>query len=71
MSEAIDVERVGASSALIVPAEIFFARRASWVFHRVFSETDVRIKVPAFESIILVPAGGKRSGAWLSFETRS
>src|SRR6476646_2925014 len=35
-------------SALIIPTEVFFARRARWVFQRSFSGTGIRIEVPSF-----------------------
>jgi uncharacterized SAM-binding protein YcdF (DUF218 family) len=41
-------ERTGAS-VLIIPTEIFAARRVSWIFRREFFGKDVRIEVPSFE----------------------
>jgi DUF218 domain len=38
-----------ASSVLIIPTEIFSARRVRWIFRREFSEKSVRIEVPSFE----------------------
>jgi hypothetical protein len=38
-----------AASVLVIPTEIFAARRVSWVFRRLFSGTEVRIEVPSFE----------------------
>jgi uncharacterized SAM-binding protein YcdF (DUF218 family) len=37
------------TSALIIPVEVFFARRARWVFQHEFSGTGVRIEVPSFD----------------------
>ncbi len=37
------------ASVLIVPSEIFAARRVRWIFHREFRESAVRIEVPSFE----------------------
>ncbi len=36
-------------SALIVPLEIFTARRVRWMFDREFSGQPIRIEVPAFD----------------------
>jgi uncharacterized SAM-binding protein YcdF (DUF218 family) len=38
-----------AVSVLIIPTEIFSARRVSWTFRREFAGTGVRIEVPAFD----------------------
>jgi hypothetical protein len=38
-----------AASVLIVPSEIFAARRVRWMFHREFDGTAVRIEVPSHE----------------------
>jgi uncharacterized SAM-binding protein YcdF (DUF218 family) len=35
-------------SVLIIPTEVFSARRVRWTFHREFAGTDVRIEVPSF-----------------------
>ena len=37
------------ASALIIPTEIFPARRVSWMFRREFAGTKVRIEVPSFD----------------------
>jgi uncharacterized SAM-binding protein YcdF (DUF218 family) len=49
-----------ATSALIVPTEVFFARRARWVFQRTFSGTGVRVEVPSFDP----PNGYHRKNWW-------
>jgi DUF218 domain len=36
-------------SALIIPTEIFTARRVRWIFRREFAETGVRIEVVSFD----------------------
>ncbi len=46
------------ASVLIVPSEIFAARRVRWIFHREFQGTSVRVEVPSFEEDI------KRAGWW-------
>jgi uncharacterized SAM-binding protein YcdF (DUF218 family) len=38
-----------AASVLIIPTEIFSARRVRWIFHREFSKTAVHIEVPSFD----------------------
>ena len=38
-----------AASVLIIPTEIFAARRVSWMFAREFAGTGVRIEVPSFD----------------------
>ena len=53
-----------AASALIVPAEPFFARRVRWVFQREFSGTAVRIEVPSFDP----PSGYSRAEWWKTTE---
>ena len=53
-------ERNGAS-VLIIPTEIFAARRVSWIFRREFSGKSVRIEVPSFE-----PDDYTRAGWWTS-----
>ncbi|HYK50459.1 MAG TPA: YdcF family protein [Terriglobales bacterium] len=48
------------TSALIIPTEVFFARRARWVFNRHFSGTGIRIEVPSFDP----PNGYSRANWW-------
>jgi hypothetical protein len=36
-------------SVLILPTEIFTARRVRWIFNHEFSRSGVRIEVPSFE----------------------
>ena len=48
------------TSALIIPTEVFFARRARWVFKREFSGTGIRIEVPSFDP----PNGYSRANWW-------
>jgi len=55
--------RQHAVSVLIVPTEVFFARRARWVFQRLFSGTGVRIEVPSFD-----PANGYHQANWWKTE---
>lgn len=38
-----------AASVLIIPTEVFSARRVRWAFRHVFSNTAVRIEVPSFD----------------------
>ena len=38
-----------AASVLVIPTEIFAARRVSWIFRHLFSGSEVRIEVPSFE----------------------
>jgi uncharacterized SAM-binding protein YcdF (DUF218 family) len=42
-----------AASVLIIPTEIFPARRVSWMFRREFAGTGVRIEVPSFDPLRL------------------
>jgi hypothetical protein len=53
-------ERNGAS-VLIIPTEIFAARRVSWIFRREFSGKNVRIEVQSVE-----PEDYTRAGWWKS-----
>jgi uncharacterized SAM-binding protein YcdF (DUF218 family) len=56
------------TSALIIPAEVFFARRARWVFQRAFSGTGIRIEVPSFDPPhAYARAGWWKTGAWSTF----
>ena len=48
------------TSALIIPAEVFFARRVRWIFQREFSGTSIRIEVPSFDP----PNGYSRVKWW-------
>ena len=50
------------TSALIIPAEVFFARRLRWVLQREFSGTGIRIEVPSFDP----PSGYSRVNWWKS-----
>jgi uncharacterized SAM-binding protein YcdF (DUF218 family) len=49
-----------AASTLIIPTEPFFARRARWIFQRVFSGMAVRVEVPSFDP----PTGYSREDWW-------
>lgn len=51
-----------ATSALIIPTEVFFARRARWVFKHEFSGTGIRIEVPSFDP----PNGYSRANWWMT-----
>jgi hypothetical protein len=44
-----DWANLNASSVLIIPTEIFAARRVRWIFQHEFAEKSVRIEVPSFE----------------------
>jgi uncharacterized SAM-binding protein YcdF (DUF218 family) len=43
------VDRHGATT-IIIPTEVFPARRVRWIFQREFGERGVRIQVPSFET---------------------
>jgi uncharacterized SAM-binding protein YcdF (DUF218 family) len=47
-------------SVLIIPTEIFSARRVRWMFRNEFGGTAVRIEVPSFDP----PKGYSRAGWW-------
>ena len=36
-------------SRIIVPTELFSARRVQWIFHREFAGSSVRLEIPSFE----------------------
>ena len=56
------------TSAIIIPTEVFFARRARWVFRREFSETGIRIEVPSFDPPHAYSrVGWWKSGGWSAF----
>jgi hypothetical protein len=44
-----DWTKMHATSVLIVPAEVFFARRLRWVLQREFLGTRVHVEVPSFD----------------------
>ncbi len=48
-------------SQIIVPIEIFSARRVRWIFHREFAGSSARVEVPAFE-----PPNYSRAEWWKS-----
>jgi hypothetical protein len=50
-------------SVLIIPTEVFSARRVRWVFYREFTGANVRIKVPSFD-----PPIGYTSAEWWKTE---
>jgi uncharacterized SAM-binding protein YcdF (DUF218 family) len=52
-----------AASVLIIPTEVFSARRVRWTFRREFSGTAVRIEVPSFD-----PARDYTSAEWWKTE---
>ena len=54
-----DWTKTHATSVLIVPAEVFFARRLRWVLRHEFLGTGVRIEVPSFD-----PPNGYRRKEW-------
>src|SRR5262245_25808217 len=45
-------------SSMVIPTEIFAARRVQWIFNREFSGSSVRLEIPAFE------ASYTRAGWW-------
>jgi uncharacterized SAM-binding protein YcdF (DUF218 family) len=56
------------TSALIIPAEVFFARRAQWIFRREFSGTHIRIEVPSYDPPHAYSrAGWWKTGGWSTF----
>ena len=54
-----DWTKTHATSVLIVPAEVFFARRLRWVLQHEFLGSGVRIEVPSFD-----PPNGYRRKEW-------
>ncbi len=54
-------------SVLIIPSEIFAARRVRWIFHREFQRTAVRIEVPSFEEDIKRAEWWKTSWGLITF----
>ena len=37
-------------SQIVVPTEIFAARRVRWIFHREFAQSSVRLEIPSFDA---------------------
>ena len=62
-----DWTKTHATSVLIVPAEIFFARRLRWVLQHEFLGTGIRIEVPSFDP----PNGYFREKWWKTGGGRS
>jgi uncharacterized SAM-binding protein YcdF (DUF218 family) len=58
------VERHRASS-IIIPTEVFAARRVRWVFNREFAGRGIRIQVPSFEPPDYTPREWWRTAAGL------
>lgn len=58
-----------AASALIVPSEIFAARRVRWIFNRKFHGTAVRIEVPSFEEDFSRAGWWKTKAGLIAFQT--
>ena len=58
-----------AASVLIVPSEIFSARRVRWIFHREFHGTAVRIEVPSFEEDFTRAEWWKTNAGLIAFQT--
>jgi hypothetical protein len=58
-----------AASVLIVPSEIFAARRVRWIFNREFHVTAVRIEVPSFEEDFARAAWWKTNAGLIAFQT--
>jgi hypothetical protein len=64
--EAVAIKRwteQHATSALIIPVEVFFARRVRWIFQRELLGTAVRIEVPSFD-----PPRGYSQAEWWKTE---
>jgi uncharacterized SAM-binding protein YcdF (DUF218 family) len=56
------------TSVLIVPVEVFFARRARWVFRREFSGTGIYVEVPSYDPPHAYSrVGWWKSGGWSAF----
>jgi DUF218 domain len=58
-----------AASVLIVPSEIFAARRVRWIFHRQFRGTSVRIEIPSFEEDFTRAGWCKTKAGLIAFQT--
>src|SRR5262249_687872 len=58
-----------AASVLIVPSEIFAARRVRWIFNREFHGTGVRIEVPSFEEDFTRAGWWKTKAGLIAFQT--
>jgi DUF218 domain len=58
-----------AASVLIVPTEIFAARRVRWIFHRQFRGTSVRIEIPSFEEDFTRAGWWKTKAGLIAFQT--
>lgn len=58
-----------AASILIVPSEIFAARRVRWIFNREFHGTAVYIEVPSFEEDFTRAGWWKTKAGLIAFQT--
>jgi hypothetical protein len=50
-------------SRIVIPADIFSARRVRWIFDREFGGSSVRLEIPSFE-----PPGYTRAEWWKTKE---
>ena len=58
-----------AASVLIVPSEIFAARRVRSIFHHQFQGTGVRVEVPSFEEDFTRAGWWKTKAGLIAFQT--
>jgi len=58
-----------AATVIIVPSEIFAARRVRWIFNREFHGTGVRIEVPSFEEDFTRAGWWKTKAGLIAFQT--
>jgi hypothetical protein len=49
-------------SQIVVPTEIFAARRVRWIFYREFAQSSVRLEIPSFDT----PGSYTRAEWWKS-----
>src|SRR5262249_33900607 len=57
-----------ALAALIVPSEIFAARRVRWIFHREFRGAAVCIEIPSFEEDFTRAGWWKTKAGLITFQ---
>jgi hypothetical protein len=57
------------ASVLIIPSDIFAARRVRWIFHRQFRRTGIRIEVPSFEEDFTRAGWWKTRAGVIAFQT--
>ena len=55
-------------SSMVIPTEIFAARRVQWIFNREFAGSSVRLEIPAFETSYTRAEWWKTEAGMIAFQ---